>query len=92
MRGGSHGVLTLDWAAFPMLCACRLVTSQDCAKSLKNVITAHSDSVRARGWPPEAGPRARAHRAFDVNSASSYINDPFGHSSKEVFFPYKKWR
>ena len=29
--------------------------------------------------------RARARsRAFDVNSASSYINDPFGHSSKEV--------
>ena len=49
-----------------------LVTSQDCAKSLTNMITAHSDSVRARGWPPEAGlrARARAHRAFDVNSAS----------------------
>ena len=65
-----------------------LVTSQDCAKSLTNMITAHSDSVRARGWPPEAGlrARARAHRAFDVNSASSYINDPFGHSSKEVLY------
>ena len=37
-----------------------LVTSQDCAKSLTNMITAHSDSVRARGWPPEAGLRARA--------------------------------
>ena len=49
-----------------------------------------SDDVEARGGPREPGLCARALVwAIDANSASSYINDPFGHSSKEVLYKSK---